>query len=29
MESYELEGGRFVMKSIEIENRGGAWIDNG
>jgi len=29
MESYELKGGRFVMKSIEIENHGGTWIDNG
>jgi hypothetical protein len=29
MESLELEGGRFVMKSMEIENHGDVEIGNG
>jgi hypothetical protein len=29
MESLELEGGRFVMKSMEIEDHGDVGITNG
>jgi hypothetical protein len=26
---YELKSGRFVMKSMEIEDNGDVWINNG